>query len=194
MIHRPASRLGFTLVEVMISSALAAVVMTAVLSTFVFMGRNLARLASHQALETESRKALHYLRRDFAAAQTVKSGTTPGAANVTLVLPAGEVTYTYDSTTRNLRRQATFGASPDLTLLRNPSCECTSFAFRYFTTSDSAPTNQVTPSLNVPYSIKQIQVGFTVESPSTWSAQSRARYDAASSRFLLRNRVAPDGT
>jgi prepilin-type N-terminal cleavage/methylation domain-containing protein len=192
--HRAAARSGFTLVEVMISSALATVVMAAVLSTFVFMGRNLARLASYQSLETESRKALAYLRRDFAVAQSIKNGTTPTTSSVTLVLPAGEVTYTYDSTTRDLRRLATFGPNPDFTLLRNTSCECTTFAFRYFTTTDGAPTDQATSSVNVPFSIKQIQVRFVVESPASWSAQTRTRYEAASSRFLFRNRGATDGT
>lgn len=193
--RRPSTpRGGFTLVELMVASTLAAILMAAVLSTFTFMGRNLARLSSYQALETESRKALNYLRRDLAVAQTVKRGTTPTSSAVTLVLPAGEVTYTYDTASRNLRRQSTFGANSDLTLLRTSSCECPSFAFSYFTTTDGAPTAQAAPSTNVPYSIKQIEVRFAVESPTTWSAQTRTRYEAASPRFLLRNRQATDGT
>jgi Tfp pilus assembly protein PilW len=181
-------------VEVMISSALAGVVMLAILSTFLFMGRNLARLNGYQSLETESRKALTYFRRDFAVAQSVKNGTTPTASSVTLVVPSGEVTYTYDNVARNLRRQATFGPNPDFFLLRNVSCECTTFAFRYFTLTDGSPTDQVTSTVNIPYSIKQIQVGFVVESPGTWAAQSRTRYEAASARILFRNRGATDGT
>lgn len=192
--HRTAARKGFTLLEVLISSSLAAIVMVAVFSSFLFIGRNLSRLASYQALETESRKALTYLRRDFALAQAVKSGTTPTASSVTLVLPSGDVTYSYDSGTRRLRRQATFGPNTDLYLLKNDHCECTSFTLAYYTTTDAAPTDQVTPATIVPYSIKQIQVGFVVESPSSWSSATRTRYEAASSRFLIRNRGAPDGT
>jgi hypothetical protein len=185
---------GFTIVELMVSSTLAGVVMTAVLSTFVFMGRNLARLASYEALETESRKALTYLRRDFGQAQAVKSGTSPTDSTVTLVVPSGEVTYTYNSTTHSLRRQTNFGSTTDLNLLQNSSCECTAFSFGYYTISDGAPTDQVTPAANVPYSIKQIQVRFVVESPSTWSAMTRTRYEAASARFVFRNKVAPTGS
>lgn len=194
MMRQPTVRGGFTLVELMVAATLATVIMAAVLSAFTFMGRNLARLSSYQALESESRKALNYLRRDFATAEAVKSGTTPTASTVTLVLPAGEITYTYNSTSRILRRQATFGANPDFTLLRNGSCECTMFAFQYFTITDGAPTAQATPTANVPYSIKQIEVRFTVASPANWSAQSRTYYEAASPRFLLRNRQATDGT
>lgn len=194
MTRRTTARQGFTLIEVMISSTLAAALLTAVLSGFIFMGRNLARLASYQSLEAESRKAMAYLCRDFAQAQAVKSGTTPTASAATLVLPAGEVTYTYDSTARTLRRRADFGANRDFVLLRNDACECTGFGFSFFTTTDGAPTDQLAPATNVPYSIKQIQVKFVVESPARWSATTRTRYQAASARYLFRNRRLPDGS
>jgi prepilin-type N-terminal cleavage/methylation domain-containing protein len=185
---------GFTLVELLIGSSLAAMVMTAILSSFIFMGRNLSRLASYQALENEARQALGYLRQDFALAKAVKGGTTPTANTVTLVLPAGEVTYTYDAATFTVRRQANFGANGDFTLLHNSQSDCTDYSFRYYTTSDAAPTDQASPDTYVPYSIKQIEVGFVLESPATWAAAARSRYEAASSRFLIRNRGAPDGT
>jgi prepilin-type N-terminal cleavage/methylation domain-containing protein len=192
--RKAASPAGFTLVEVMIASAMGAVIMASVLSSYVFIARNLARLSSYQSLENESRKALTYLSRDFMLAQAVKSGTTPTESTVTLVLPAGEVVYTYSTLNKSLRRQATFGASPDLTFMRNDSCECTTFKFRYFTAADGAPTDQVTSTTNIPYSIKQIQVVYVVESPASWTAQTRTRFDMASSRYLFRNRGAPDGT
>jgi hypothetical protein len=180
----------------MVSCTLGALVMAAVLTAYTFIGRNLARLSSYQALETESRKALTYLRRDFMQTMEVKSGTTPTGTNVTLVLPSGEVTYTYNSATKTLWRQSTFGANTNFSLLHNDSCECTTFQFRYFTANDEAPTGltDVSATTNVPYSIKQIQVGFVIESPSTWTSQTRARYEIASSRYVFRNRGAPDGT
>jgi prepilin-type N-terminal cleavage/methylation domain-containing protein len=188
------SRQGFTITEVLIATSMGAILMAAVLSSFVFIGRNLARLASYQALEGEARKALAYLRQDLALAKAVKNGTSPSAATVTLVLPAGEVTYTYDSGARQLRRQATFGANTDFTLLRNGSCECTSFAFGYFTTTDATPTDQVSGTSLVPYSIKQIAVGFVVETPTTASIGTRTRFEAASARYFIRNRGLSDGT
>jgi hypothetical protein len=180
-------------VELLIGSSLAAVIMTAVLSSFLFMGRNLTRVASYQALENEARKGLAWMRQDFSIAMAVKSGTMPSASTVTLVLPSGEVTYTYDSTNLRLRRQANFGANRDFNLLQSSQCNCTSFTLEYFTTLDAAPTDQ-TSGANVPYSIKQIQVGFGLESPAAWSSQARTRFDAASARFFIRNRSAPDGT
>lgn len=192
---RPAhQRRGFTLVELMIGSALAAIVMAALLSSFVFIGRNLSRLASSQALENEARKAFAYLRQDFATARAIKSGTTPTASSVTLLLPSGEVSYTYDSSTRKLRRQTTASPAADFYLLGNDQCICTSFAFSYYTSSDGSPTSQLSSSTIIPYSVKQVEVGFVLESPTDWARERRARYEAASSRFLIRNRTAPDGT
>ena len=185
-------RAGFTLVEVMVSSTLAAIIMAAVLSTYVMLGRNLARLSSYQSLEHESRKALAYLSRDFMQAQSVKGGTTPTASSVTLVLPSGEVSYTYDGS--SLRRQTTFGTLRDVTFLHNDSCTCSSFSFNYYTSSGDAPTDQSTPSASVPFSIKQIEVGYVVESPLSWTAQTRTRCELKSSRYIFRNRGAPDGT
>ena len=185
---------GFTLVELMVTSALGAMVMAGVLSAYIFMGRNLARVSSYQALENESRKALAYLSRDFRQARSVKTGTTPKESEVTLVLPSGEVSYTYDSTQKTLRRQATFGASQDFYLLHTTCCECTSFQFYYYTSTDGAPTDAVAAEDNVPYSIKQIQVGYVLESPSGWNAQTRTRFEIASARYILRNRGATDGS
>ena len=185
----PHSSRGFTLVELLIGSTLAAIVMSAVLSSYVFLGRNLTRTANYQTLEAKGREALTYLRRDFALAQAVKTGTTPTATSVTLVLPAGEVTYAYSAST--LTRTANFGANPSLTLLTNDFCTCTAFAFQYYTTTGGVPLDQNTATTYVPLSIKQIQAGFTIQTPSTHSVSTRAIYQAVSSRFLLRNKPLP---
>jgi prepilin-type N-terminal cleavage/methylation domain-containing protein len=192
--RRRTLRRGFTLVEVMIAMALASVLMAAVLTTYNFLGRQLARLTSFQALENESRKALAYLSRDFRLAQSVKTGTSPTSHSLTLVLPDGEVSYEFDPDTRALQRRATFGISPNLTLLGTTSCQCTAFALQYFTTTDGTPADQSSPTTYIPYSIKQIQVAYTLESPSTWSEATRTRYDAVSARYVLQNRSLPDGT
>jgi hypothetical protein len=185
---------AFTLVEVMIGSSLGAVILAGVLSTYVFLGRNLARVSSYQALESESRKALAYLARDFTQAQTVKNGTTLRDSQVTLVLPAGEVVYTFDAAAKSLHRQATFGPNRDFFLLQNSFCECTAFKFRFFTISDGSPVDQSTPDRPVPFSVKKIEVSYVLESPTAWSAQTRTRFPVASARYLIRNRGAPDGT
>lgn len=192
--NRTRQQQGFTLVELLVSSTLAALAMTALLSAFVFLARNFTRLANLQALESQSRRALTYLQDDLALAEAVKAGSTASASSVTLVLPAGEVTYTYDSAARRLRRQAGFGTTPDLYLLNTPGCQCTTFAFSYFTGSGGSPANQLAPTTNTPYSIKQLQVSFVVQTPSTEAAATRMQYQAVTARHNLRNKRPPDGS
>lgn len=184
---------GFTLVELLIAAALAGFAMTALLSSSLFLARNFTRLANYQALENEGRRALAYLQADLELAEAVKPGTNPTAAGVTLVLPAGEVTYAYDSGTQRLRRQADFGASPDISLLSGASCRCTEFSFDFFTGSNGAPEDQLSPGTFVPYSIKQVRVRFSLQTPAEAASETRMTYAAVSARMNLRNKRPPDG-
>lgn len=83
------SRAGFTLVELLVGMSLALVVMTGVLSTFAFLGRNLNRLANQQQLESEARRALAYFAQDVRMAsgletQTSTTPTSPSNTTITL--------------------------------------------------------------------------------------------------------------
>jgi len=85
---RPSSRAGFTLVELLVGMSLALVVMTGVLSTFSFLGRNLNRLANQQQLETESRRALSYFNQDVRMANALPA---PTAWSSTTAYAVGDV-------------------------------------------------------------------------------------------------------
>lgn len=185
---------GFTLVELLVAATLAAAVMAAVLSAFVFLARNFTRMANFQALEQQGRTALTYLQADLAEATAVKKGTTPTAATLTLALPGGDVTYTYDSTNERLRRQATFGSSPDLYLLNTPGCRCTDFSFSYYTGENGSPVDQATSATNMPLSVKQLQVRFSLETAVNENGQTRMTYAVASPRWHFRNKRKPDGS
>jgi hypothetical protein len=186
-------RRAFTIVELLVGSSLAAMAMAALLSSFVFVGRNFTRMANFRALEQEGRTGLAYLEADLAQARAVKTGSTPTATSLTLVLAGGDVIYTYDATSDRLRRQAAFDAQPDRYFLSTSACRCTDFAFSYYTGSSEAPADQLTPSANVPLSIKQVQVSFTLRSPTAESTQTQMEYPVVSPRYHLRNKRAPDG-
>lgn len=83
---------GFTVVELIIGMSLALVITSGVLSTFTFLGRNLARLTYLQELETESRRSLLSFSQDVRAASSVaavgESTVPPTYDYVALVLPA----------------------------------------------------------------------------------------------------------
>lgn len=184
---------GFTLVELLVASTLAAMAMAALLSGFVFLARNFTRLSNLQALEGQSRTALAYLRRDLSQARAIKSDGAITATELTLLMPAGEVTYSYDGGSGLLRRQAAAGTQPAVDLLTAANCRCTAFAFSYYTGTGGTPASQFAPTGNTAYSIKQLRVSFELQTPSAESAQTRMRHRTVSARLNLRNKEAPDG-
>ena len=99
------SSAGFTLVELLVGVTLSAAVMAAVLSSYIFIGRNLARLANQQVLETEGRRTLASFSRDVRLASSLvpvsTSPTSPATNRVDLIVPTGSssnnVTYYYNN-------------------------------------------------------------------------------------------------
>jgi prepilin-type N-terminal cleavage/methylation domain-containing protein len=201
---RPSARGAFTLVELLIGMALSSMLMLAVLSSYVFLGRALTRLALQQELERQSRGTIARLTADISMAQSV---TSANDTTLALTLPAGTVTYTYNSTTKTLTRTASFGASPTLVLLGSPASValgspapgaivCTVFAFNYFTTADRvlSPTDtKPTQWTDAPISIKQIEAGFTIAAGTSFVG-TYTTLRTASGRFALRNRQLPTGS
>ena len=67
---------GFTLMEVVISMALLAILCTAVISAYLFMGRNLERLMNSQKQGVSSRRALQQFTADVGSAIAITSATS----------------------------------------------------------------------------------------------------------------------
>jgi prepilin-type N-terminal cleavage/methylation domain-containing protein len=148
-------RQGFTLVELMIASVLSLIVFAALFSAYIFMARNLARIANFQQQQVQNRRVLFVVAKDVDEAVQV---TTPLPASLILTLPPRPpspdttvVTYTYDSAAHTLTRVAVTGALPSSTtvLLSN----LTSFTFAYFDESGGASPP--------PVFIKQIALSYS---------------------------------
>jgi type II secretory pathway pseudopilin PulG len=191
---RLSTQRGFTLVELLIAFTLAMVAMAALLSSFVFLARNFTRLANFRALEQQGRTAQATLQDDLSLAVAVKASPAPTDTTLALQLPAGSVTYTYDATNRRLRRQADFGVNPDRYLLTAAGCRCAAFAFDYFTAGNGSTASQLAPTAHAPLSIQQVQIRFTLETPTTENVQTRMTYAGGTARLHLRNKQKPDGT
>lgn len=92
---------AFTLVELLIGATLSAAIMAAVLSSYIFLGRNLARLANQQTLETESRRALAYFVQDVQSSSGFASSMPFGNYRLALTVPTSTgsviITYYYNS-------------------------------------------------------------------------------------------------
>ncbi len=185
--HPRSVRSGFTLGELLISLSLGSVLMAAILSTYLFMGRSMMRTANFQILENKSRVALNYLRQDIQLASKVTAATS---TSLTLTLPGGTVNYGYSG--RTLTRTASFGPAPLIDLLTG---DCTACDFSYYSTSGT----RLTAAALVPLSIKLIDCTFTLQRGSTTNDPPTKDGPAVtlttvSPRLLLPNKQGPDGT
>lgn len=206
MTRRPHSRAGFTLVELLVGMTLALIVMTAVLSTFGFLGRNLNRLANQQQLESEGRRALAYFAQDVRMASGLSN---PGDAQLELAVPAGTATrkiiYYYNSAAtattvsigatgdqvsitapgNSLVRFYENTASPNtgntVTLLRN----LLSLDFDYRDVSDNA----VTDFTNKVSSIKKVAMEFRSQTGVAGNGTRTPVYPGASPFLAIRNKA-----
>jgi prepilin-type N-terminal cleavage/methylation domain-containing protein len=208
------SRSGFTLVEVLVGATLSAAVMAAVLSSYIYMGRGLGRLANQQTLETEGRRTVALFARDVRMASDLTDTANLSATRVSLTVPVSSgtntITYYYNNNpsaatvaingtnvsmpanalTRCVYNGSTVSA---LTLLRLRNINNTAVAtrsdltIRYYDSS----SNEYTTYVNYLPGIKQLGIEFTSTNGNDVddSASSQtATYQAKSARIILRNR------
>lgn len=106
------SRGGFTLVELLIGMTLSLIILGAVLSSYIFLGRNFTRSlgissANQPTLESQARRSLTNFGEDVRMANGITAPVLPDtlANEVTLNLPVGSgtkgITYYYNSLTTN---------------------------------------------------------------------------------------------
>lgn len=93
---------GFTLVEVMVASGLALVLLAAVMSTFLFLVRGGLRMAFYRDMEAQSRLVMQQFGADARQATHV---VWNNANSLTLTVEGATVTYAYDSSAHTLLRQ-----------------------------------------------------------------------------------------
>lgn len=155
------------------ASSLSAIVFAAILSAYLFIGRNLSRLASNQSLDVETRRTLRQMTTDVSEAITL---TTAGATTMTLTKlgPSGNVTvsYVYNSGTQQLNR--TVGTTVTKLLSRAESLAFTYYAENGTTTTDTK-------------SAKSVELSFTIAA-GTQSSGTLARYRSVSPRVIMRNK------
>lgn len=173
---------GFTLVELLIGATLSAAVMAAVLSSYIYVGRQLARLANQQILETEGRRTLANFSRDVRLASGISG--TPSATGVTLSQPTSTgtttVAYSYNSGAGTLTRTPASGTAQ--VLLRNINTN--GLTIRYYDTSNN-PYTTYTDYLS---GIKQISLEFSTQLGTANNGTQTNIYEVASNRLILRNR------
>jgi Tfp pilus assembly protein PilW len=170
---------GFTLVEVLISSGLAAFILTGVMTCFLFLGRSGANIQNYNDMESQSRRALERFAQDTRQASAI---TWNSSTSVTLVVDSINVTWAYDSSAGSFSRQS--GTSAAVTMITG----ITTFNYKAFTISGTEITDFSTAAAltTAGRSTKQLQV--SLEATRTSRTVARATNLVLSARYILRNK------
>lgn len=197
------SEAGFTLVELLVGAALSATVMAAVLSSYIFIGRNLTRLANQQALETEARRTLALFNQDVRMASGLTDTANLGSSRVSFTIPTGigtnTVTYYFNDTT------AAVAVTVNGTSVSMPANALTRCVYNGTTVTSLTPLrNIITGGLTINYydlsdnaytsytnylsGIKQVSLEFSTQTGTNGNGTQTQVYEVASNRMIIRNR------
>lgn len=193
MTRRPRTRAGFTLVELLVAVSLAGIVMTGMLTTYLFLGRSLVRLNNQQSLDEESRRLLLEFSQDFRKASRIAattSPTTPSDTEVRFWVPTSTsefvITYRYTAGA-NFTGTVTRETAPDLssapTTSRVVASNLGSFDFDYFDAADNA----VTSFPNKLSSVRKVSFDYTAQTGYARTGTRTPVQTIASARLALRN-------
>jgi len=193
--RRAPARRGFTLVELLVGMSLALIVMTAVLSSFLFLGRNFTRLANQQTLENQGRRTLLTFEQDVRLASAI---TSASSSQLTLTIPpvsgstATSITYAYDSATDRLVRTA---GGTSRTLLENIvdttfGVNPFTYGFKYHDSMGTQIAASTTASLTAGelLSVKQVSLSFLTATGVAANGTKTPNYYGTSARLALRNK------
>jgi hypothetical protein len=181
--------------------------MAAMMSTFLYLGRNLNRLANQHLLETAARQTLSQFARDVRQAEAASLSTdlgpmnspTDSAVKLWYIPTTGggvtNVTYNYDSSNRTLTRADSASGLPPRVVLKYIE----SFDFNYYNSwglpqaNATAPYNQ--SSIPNVRSIKCVELHFTTrmgDQANNTLGFMTPMYAAVSPKLALRHRNLPE--
>lgn len=171
----------------MVGSALSALVMAAVFSSYVHIARNLVRLTNQQTLEAEARRTLGYFTRDVQMATGISG--TPSATSLTLTIPAPNGTttmaYSYNSVAGTLTRTPASGIA--LVVLRNITSSG-GLTFKYFDNLGNSYTSATLGAGSYLRGITQLSLEFNTQTGNPTNGTQTLVYQVASNRMIVRNK------
>jgi len=190
---------GYSLLEVMVVTAISAFVFAGVLSAYVFLGRGLMRQSNAEQVESRSRQALYDFTQDMSSASAVIS------ANATMVTVNTWIPQT--ATNPTVMGTATYEYVPadgQLTLTRTAP-NAANLAFPNWPTPPGPPAyvllNNVTNfsfgtydmngnATGITSLIKQVSMAFTATAGSQ-IAGAQSRFTVVSPQVILKNKPSP---
>jgi len=163
---------GFTLVEMIVGSALAAFILTAVMTTFLFLGRSGANIQNYTDMEAQARKALEIFAQDVRQASAIDWND---ANTIRLTVDSSHVYYFYSGGTFT-RRTAT-QTTALVTGITAFTFKAYSITGTELSLSDVASASKAT---------KQLQI--SLEAARSTRTVATATNLVLSARYILRNK------
>lgn len=163
---------GFTLVEVLIGAGLAGFILTAVMTTFLFLGRSGVNIQNYNDMESQSRRALEQFAQDVRQASSI---TWNSSSSVTLVVDSANVMWVY--TSGSLYRRAATGTRQMISGIASFSYKAYNINGTELNLADLSAASRQT---------KQLQISLEAQRTSTTVA--RATNLVLSARYILRNK------
>lgn len=209
---------GFTLVELIVATGLSLMIMAAILSSYVFLGRNFTRSlgltgTNQPTLENQSRRTLAYFAQDVRMASglvtTLDSPKfAPTATTITLILPTSSgakyITYYFNDTDSDPIPPIPGFTSPPtippphslvrLDLSNNTilvlQTNLLTCSFNYYDTSGRPYVifNSATAGFSSLDGIKQVSINFTAQGGSKINGTLTPVYTSASPLLIFRNK------
>ena len=170
------ARGGFTLIEVMIAASLALVILAAVFSTFIFIGKSSFRLGQYTDMESHARRALHQFSQDVRQASHA-SWTDVNTLHLTV--NGQTVIYAYKASASTFsRKQGTAAATVLISGI-------TQFSFTaYQLTGTELPMSSSLAAVGA--AVKMIQITLNLE--RTAGSTGKTSSQIISSRCVMRNK------
>lgn len=174
---RPNRVRGFTLVEMMVAGGISAIVLTGIMTTFLFLGRSGARFQNYNDMEAQSRRTLELFAQDVRQASSITWNS-----DTSLTLTVNGLTVSYASSGGNFTRQINGGAVGNLIT----GITANTFSFRAFNLDgDELPLSTAAERTAANNTTKQVQISMQTERSQQTLAV--ATNTVLSARFILRN-------
>lgn len=172
---------GYTLVELMFSAGLSAIIFVAVMSTFLQLNRSGATLSNYNDMEAQSRRALEIFAEDVRQASTITWDTSTNTA-FSITVNGASIIYAFNSGTGAFTRIDSSGTRNLIT-----GVVASKFSFRAFNvTGTEISLASQTDRANANITTKQIQI--SLEASRSRSTLATATNKVLSARFILRNK------
>lgn len=191
------NKLAFTLVELLIGVSLSLIVISAVLSSYVFLAKNFTRSlaigsSNQPTLEAQGRRAINYFTQDVRMAIGITG--TISASEVTLIIPTGSgtknVTFYYNSGTTpasvysvSVPPESLARIDRNTNTLLTLQTDILTCTFSYFDNLGYPYTAYV----NYLSGIKKINLSLTAQTGSSTNGTLTPAYRVDSAPLLLRN-------